>query len=85
MAGTHAEVRELLTLAEAIPEAGHGVFELALNHREVPEDMDWLRELARHRLTHQETGATPTGRVVVLRAEGVAAAPRRAPLPRHRR
>jgi 16S rRNA (guanine527-N7)-methyltransferase len=43
------------------------------------------RELARHRLTHQETVATPTGRVVVLRAEGVAAAPRRAPLPRHRR
>jgi N-acyl-D-amino-acid deacylase len=47
MAGTHAEVRELLTLAGGIPEAGHGVFELALNHREVPQDMDWLRELAR--------------------------------------
>jgi len=43
------------------------------------------RELARHRLTHQETVATPTGRVVVLRAEGPAAASHRAPLPRHRR
>lgn len=42
------------------------------------------RELARHRLTHQQTVATPTGRVVILRAEGAAAPPHRAPLPRHR-
>ncbi len=46
MAGTHATLDELRAMAQGIADAGHGVFEAALDHRGVPGDMPWLREVA---------------------------------------
>ncbi len=44
--GTSADASELLGIAEGMAAAGHGVFECALHHPEVPESFEWLRALA---------------------------------------
>jgi len=44
--GTSADVSEILGIAEGMAAAGHGVFECALHHVEVPESMEWLRAVA---------------------------------------
>lgn len=44
--GTNAEESELLAIAEGVRDAGHGVFQGALHHPEVPGSFDWLREVA---------------------------------------
>ncbi len=44
--GTNAAVGEILEIADGMAEAGHGVFEVALHHVDVPESMAWLREVA---------------------------------------
>ncbi len=44
--GTHAEVDELLMLGHAIADAGHGVFQSALHHPDVPGAFGWLRAIA---------------------------------------
>lgn len=46
VAGTFAQIDELKAFGEALQEAGHGVFEAALEHIKVPSEMDWLREIA---------------------------------------
>lgn len=45
--GTSADAEELLGIANGMAAAGHGVFECALHHPEVPESFVWLREVAR--------------------------------------
>jgi N-acyl-D-amino-acid deacylase len=44
--GTSADVVELVGIAEGMAAAGHGVFECALHHPEVPESFAWLRSVA---------------------------------------
>jgi len=44
--GTSADVREVLAMGDAIAAAGHGVFQAALHHPYVPDDMTWLRQIA---------------------------------------
>jgi len=45
--GTFATRDELFGIAAAIARAGHGVFQLATDHVRVPEELDWVDELAR--------------------------------------
>ena len=51
--GTSAAEAEILGIAEGMARAGHGVFECALHHPEVPESFAWLRQVAA--LTGQPT------------------------------
>ncbi len=44
--GTSADVAEVIGIAEGMAAAGHGVFECALHHPEVPESFDWMRTVA---------------------------------------
>ncbi len=44
--GTTADVAEILDIADGMAEAGHGVFEVALHHVDVPDSFWWLREVA---------------------------------------
>ena len=44
--GTYAEEDELLSIASAVREAGHGVFQGALHHPEIPDSFSWLRQIA---------------------------------------
>ncbi|RMH79015.1 MAG: D-aminoacylase [Actinomyces sp.] len=44
--GTTADASELLALAGAIAAAGHGVFQCAIHHPEVPASFAWLRQVA---------------------------------------
>jgi len=44
--GTSADESELLGIAEGMAAAGHGVFECALHHVEVPDSFGWLRSVA---------------------------------------
>lgn len=51
--GTHATADELVGIADALGRVGHGVFQFAPDHVEVPvNEMPWMREIA------QRTGAT---------------------------
>ncbi|MFK7916873.1 MAG: amidohydrolase family protein [Ilumatobacter sp.] len=51
--GTHATADELVGIADALGRVGHGVFQFAPDHVEVPvSEMPWMREVARR------TGAT---------------------------
>ena len=51
--GTHAGADELIGIADALGRVGHGVFQFAPDHVEVPvSEMPWMREVA------QRTGAT---------------------------
>ncbi len=44
--GTDAEEDELLSIAGAVRDAGHGVFQGALHHPEIPDSFSWLRQIA---------------------------------------
>jgi len=44
--GTSAALAEVLAMADAIAAAGHGVFQCALNHPDVPGEMAWMRMVA---------------------------------------
>jgi len=44
--GTFAAPDELLRIAGAMKAAGHGVFQCALHHPEVPDSVSWLRAVA---------------------------------------
>ena len=44
--GTSADVKEIYGIAEAMAKAGHGVFEVAIHHPDVPESFTWLREVS---------------------------------------
>lgn len=44
--GTSADTAELIGIAQGMAAAGHGVFECALHHPEVPDSFPWLREVA---------------------------------------
>jgi N-acyl-D-aspartate/D-glutamate deacylase len=44
--GTHASEAELMAIAEGIRAAGHGVFQAALHHADVPDSFGWLRAVA---------------------------------------
>lgn len=46
VAGTFAQIDELKGFGQALAEAGHGVFEAAIEHLKVPSEMQWLREIA---------------------------------------
>jgi len=46
VAGTKAPLEELFGIAEAISEAGHGVFEIANEHVKNRVDVGWMKELA---------------------------------------
>jgi len=51
--GTHAGADELLGIADALGRVGHGVFQFAPDHVEVPvNEMEWMRKVA------QRTGRT---------------------------
>ncbi|MCA9585075.1 MAG: amidohydrolase family protein [Myxococcales bacterium] len=45
--GTFATKDEVFGLGRALADAGHGVFQLAVEHTELPAEMAWMRELAR--------------------------------------
>jgi N-acyl-D-amino-acid deacylase len=44
--GTYATTDELMAIADAIRAAGHGVFQAAIHHADVPDSFDWLRAVA---------------------------------------
>ena len=44
--GTFASTTELMAIAGAISDAGHGVFQAALHHADVPDSFGWLRDVA---------------------------------------
>jgi len=44
--GTSADIDEVLAMGDAIAAAGHGVFQCALHHPYVPDDMSWMRMVA---------------------------------------
>lgn len=48
VAGTFAQVDELQAFGEALSDVGYGVYELALDHVEVPSELQWLRDIAEH-------------------------------------
>jgi len=50
--GTYAARDELFGIGRALREAGHGVYQVAADHALVPEELDWMQQLA------QETGRT---------------------------
>lgn len=45
--GTFATPDELFSIAEAVRSAGHGVFQTATHHADVPASFEWMREVAR--------------------------------------
>jgi N-acyl-D-aspartate/D-glutamate deacylase len=47
MPGTTASREELFGLGHAIRRAGHGTFQLAAQHEDVPKELEWMRELSR--------------------------------------
>jgi N-acyl-D-aspartate/D-glutamate deacylase len=44
--GTDAGEAEIMMLGQALKDAGHGVFQVALHHPEVLDNWDWMRRLA---------------------------------------
>ncbi len=44
--GTFATKDELLGIARAMKAAGHGIFQVASHHADVPESFDWMRDVA---------------------------------------
>lgn len=52
VAGTFAQVDELKAFGQALKEAGHGVYEMALEHIKVPSEIEWVRDIA------EESGMT---------------------------
>lgn len=46
VAGTFAEEKEVMGIAQALGETGRGLFQLADEHLKVPQDLGWLRTIA---------------------------------------
>lgn len=46
VAGTFAPLDELRVFGDALKEAGHGVYEAALEHIQVPSELSWMRDIA---------------------------------------
>ena len=44
--GTSADPAEIIAISNAIRDAGHGVFQCALHHPDVPQQMWWMKEIA---------------------------------------
>jgi len=44
--GTTASVDEIVGIAQAMANAGHGVFQCAVHHPDVPASFDWFRQVA---------------------------------------
>jgi N-acyl-D-amino-acid deacylase len=70
--GTFADADELMAMAQAMTTAGHGVFQAAFDHPEVPALFPMLREMARRSgrtvsFTMSQTDASPTTIVEVQR------------------
>jgi N-acyl-D-aspartate/D-glutamate deacylase len=62
--GTEAAADELMALGDALKAAGHGVFQAALHHPDVPASFGWMRELAQRAgrpvtFNFQQTDAAP--------------------------
>ena len=62
--GTHADEAEIMALGDALRAAGHGVFQAALHHPDVPASFGWMRELAQRSgrpvtFNLQQTDAVP--------------------------
>ena len=62
--GTDADEAEVLALGDALRDAGHGVFQAALHHPEVPDSLPLMRRLAersgrRVTISLQQTDAAP--------------------------
>ena len=51
--GTFADRLELFGIGEALKKTGRGVFQLAAQHEDVPEELEWMDELALHRSSGQ--------------------------------
>ncbi len=47
VAGTHAQTDELFGIAAAMKNTGKGVFECASEHLSVPEEANWMKQIAR--------------------------------------
>ena len=62
--GTFAAREELFGIGAALREAGAGVFQMSLTHREVPHEMKWMKDLARE-----------TGRMVTFNLQQIDEAP----------
>ena len=45
--GTHAAASELIGIAGALKRSGRGVFQVAAQHEDVPEEIDWMDRIAR--------------------------------------
>ncbi len=45
--GTMATTDELFTIGDALKEGGHGVFVAACEHKDVPDEIDWIAELSK--------------------------------------
>lgn len=45
--GTYADIDELMGIADAIAEVGHGVFQGAFHHTDVPDSFSWFKEITR--------------------------------------
>ena len=58
--GTFAERDELFGIGAALAEENAGVFQMSLTHREVPDEMDWMKDLAR-----------ATGRIVTFNLQQI--------------
>lgn len=62
--GTEADEDEVMALGDALKAAGHGVFQGALHHPDVPDSFGWMRRLAersgrRVTFNFQQTDAAP--------------------------
>jgi len=62
--GTFAERGELFGIGSALADEDAGVFQMSLTHREVPNEMGWLKDLARE-----------TGRMVTFNLQQIDEAP----------
>ena len=45
--GTNADIDELFGIADAMADVGHGVFQGAFHHTDVPDSFSWFREITR--------------------------------------
>ena len=45
--GTFAAADEIFGIGKALRDAGHGVFQLAAQHEDVPKELEWMKKLAR--------------------------------------
>jgi N-acyl-D-amino-acid deacylase len=61
--GTTADEDELFGIGQALKDVGHGVFQTAIEHKDLPKEMDWVTRLAK------ETGRPVTVNVSQFEAQ----------------